>query len=275
MLKKLLKYDLQTVFSTLTPLYLAGIVLAITNGVLIRIGTVLNFNFSTAFIGSLFFEVYKAFGGVSFFLIAIIFPASIVIFALYLYKNVFGSEGYLTHTLPVTATQILLSKTLTGALTTIVTGFVVALIALLFAVIVFTDEISVVLRVISFLDDLLFHWQGVPQIVFLMVLCSLLGAIMLPTHLALSFALGHLTKYKVIFSIVAYFVIQNFVIQPLNFLAVFLWSSDYRDALDIFDFDAYTAFSELGYLGCALYAICSLIFFLITTRIINRKLNLV
>lgn len=102
MLRKLIKHDLKSL----------NHILPVMHGALLIITLLFRF-----FMGS--FMIFPTASLTSFFLytifLIIIMGATTLLIGIHFYKSLFSDEGYLTHTLPVTSSQLLLSKTAAGS----------------------------------------------------------------------------------------------------------------------------------------------------------------
>lgn len=109
MILKLLKYDLKGIGRKLLPLYALTIVLSLLN----RFSANSLFSYESQVSSEPWFEMLSAI------LVGIYIIAIIAVFIVTFYilvakynRSVFGDEGYLTNTLPLTQTQIIMSKTI-------------------------------------------------------------------------------------------------------------------------------------------------------------------
>lgn len=109
MILKLLKYDLKGIGRKLLPLYALTIVLSLLN----RFSANSLFSYESQVSSEPWFEMLSAI------LVGIYVIAIIAVFIVTFYilvakynRSVFGDEGYLTNTLPLTQTQIIMSKTI-------------------------------------------------------------------------------------------------------------------------------------------------------------------
>ena len=124
MLIKLFKHEAKSVFRLLLPLYGAALVLTGLCKLTLLFGWFGSSNLWVAIPSGLLFA------GTILGLVALMFT-TVLIVVLRFYKNLLGDEGYLLFTLPVTPTQLLLSKLLIGV------GAVLASAVLLFGCFVF------------------------------------------------------------------------------------------------------------------------------------------
>ena len=123
MLRKLLRYDLKSLFKSVFPLYTYGLIIAIICGVINRINEA-----SAAWIWS-FLGSIVVLAEYAIYIFLIVYPI-IVIIKRYV-DNMYGDEGYLTHTLPIKKEKILLSKYISGFILLVVS---VALIFVFYAI---------------------------------------------------------------------------------------------------------------------------------------------
>lgn len=106
MLGKLMKYDLKSLNRFLVIIHAFLLLSAIAASIFLSI-----FPFVAA--SGIFFGIFLV---LYIFMIAGTSFATNILIAVRFYKNLYSDEGYLTFTLPVTRSQLLLSKTLTGIL---------------------------------------------------------------------------------------------------------------------------------------------------------------
>ncbi|MFI3200236.1 MAG: hypothetical protein R3Y54_01745, partial [Eubacteriales bacterium] len=141
MLGKLMKYDLKMFFQTCGSLYLIGTILAIGNGILVLCYEPLSesfimqdsvFSVSTSISSGIWKSMLATVLIVGILAIAAILPVAVILIISRFYKGVFGQEGYLTNTLPVTEHEIVLSKLGAAMITGLVTFVVYLLQMLLF-----------------------------------------------------------------------------------------------------------------------------------------------
>lgn len=198
--------------------------------------------------------------------------------AIHFYKSMFTDEGYLTHTLPVTSHQLLLSKMLPMMTWTVfaVLGTIVGLgifggMALVFLKPAEVTYAEIFNNVIEFFADAELWgdmgWIGfICSIIFLMIAGIINGAMTIIG----SVSIGQLVnKHKILGSIGAYFAI-NAVIQTLSgviFTPMLISNIDNTDSI----FDILTpSYLVMGVI--ALFVSAGLYF--ISEYLIRHKLNL-
>ncbi|MFI3176632.1 MAG: hypothetical protein R3Y67_03955 [Eubacteriales bacterium] len=213
MLGKLLKYDFQMFFRTCGPLYAVGVAVAILNGIMMRIYS------SSQYVNENFiFEQFVQFLAVGcMWIIAAIIPVAIILIISRIYKGVFGKEGYLTNTLPVSHHAILVEKIILGTITTILTAVVYVISLVLFLLIGNMSELN---QSILNLLELLRSVMGGSQVILWILYYLVLGIILTISGwltVYLSIAIGHLAKNRLIASIATYYGIQYVLIKPITF----------------------------------------------------------
>lgn len=206
MLNKILKYDLKRMGKSLLPLYAGLIILAL---VLKTMDFITN-NFSAfKFAYNIMFI---------FFIIAIIgglfytFSISII----HYYKNLYSDEGYLTHTLPVSKSNLLISKILSSIMYIIV-SVIISLISLIIVLGYneITNPIKNILEFFSTCAD-----TKISTISIILTLIILLGYIfyILMVFAGISLGNNH-NKNKITFSII-YTVVLYYISQIISVLAL-------------------------------------------------------
>lgn len=108
MLRKLIKYDLRVLSKIMVPLWGIMIVFGLIRGIQDQVN-------NTDYIELIVICFY------------FIFMVNIIIVIQRFYKSMYGQESYLTHTLPVTARQLILSKVISAAIISFITGFIFVL----------------------------------------------------------------------------------------------------------------------------------------------------
>ncbi|MFI3250544.1 MAG: hypothetical protein R3Y07_06235 [Eubacteriales bacterium] len=268
MLTKLLKHDLHNLLILVGPLYLVALCLTVTNGIIYRLNVVFDVesSFISGYIISTIFEIFGSFSG---FAIFAIMPVTAILFAAQLYKSLFSREGYLTNTLPVTAHQIILSKTLAGAIVTVCSTLAIAALGFLFVAIIDPEALAEALADIPDILDFFGYLDEIGLIIISSLALGLVMTFFVPLHATFSFALGHLTRYKVVMSIVYYVVLQNFVVQAINAAIMIFWSNN-----EYYFLESPEAMSQMIFTFALAYAVLSVVFYFASVHILDKKLNL-
>lgn len=204
MLGKLLKYELKATSRYFMFLYSAVIGLAIINKIFWLIPT-----------DNAVMDVVRGFITFAFVIATvatIIFSFVIIIFRFY--KNLLSDEGYLSFTLPVTATKHIISKMLVSVMWIIVTVIVVIGSLLILAIDTgFYTAFPEVWSLINQFFDLNPEFvKFVVEMLIVLIVAMFSSTLMLYTAMSI----GHLfSKHRVVASIVSYFGLY-FAVQTIN-----------------------------------------------------------
>ncbi len=198
------------------------------------------------------------------------------------YKNMFSDEGYLTKTLPITNGMHLLSKTIAGSIWAMVNMCFVYLCSY---VVIWTPYIKSVVEENK--DDILQEFGFVGKyaglsfstVLLILLLFSCFGAISSIIMIYASVALGQLfSSHRVLGAVVSYFVIST-LISVLSVVAMALLGSETRLIVtsgsleDEFNFVSYMI--EIMKISAGLMIITSVILYVATHCIMNKKINLI
>lgn len=198
------------------------------------------------------------------------------------YKNMFSDEGYLTKTLPITNGMHLLSKTIAGSIWAMVNMCFVYLCSY---VVIWTPYIKSVVDENK--DDILQEFGFVGKyaglsfstVLLILLLFSCFGAISSIIMIYASVALGQLfSSHRVLGAVVSYFVIST-LISVLSVVAMALLGSETRLIVtsgsleDEFNFVSYMI--EIMKISAGLMIITSVILYVATHCIMNKKINLI
>ena len=197
MLWKLLKYDFRSMGKSFALIWPAALVLALVNHFTLpydsreaEVSGVLELVLLMAFVSVLF----------------AMFVAVMIFVVQRFYKGLLGDEGYLMHTLPVRAWQLVLSKLICAVVTSVVS------LAVMFAACILMVPIrwSQVLRIAFFRDlweGLTSHPDAVAYLLEFLLVCTLaLTLFITMTYLAM--ALGHLFRRRVVMSVAAFILLD-------------------------------------------------------------------
>lgn len=275
MLGKLIKYELKSTGRLFLPFYAAVLVLSILNRVLF-----------VALDNMKFMEIPR-FITMSTYVVLIIgtFVMTYVVMMQRFYKNLLGEEGYLSMTLPVTATQHIISKSIT-AFIWIVSTVIVTFISI-FAML---PDYSFIGEIMSGYSTAAAEFAAFTNIsltftlllAFLLALVSLLASILM-IYTAISF--GQLAnKHRVMMSFVSYIGIYA-IIQTINvsLIGVFSfginkWLEQATHSFGIGDAGMVSIPGNTIVLvlagGVALELIYCAAYFFITKYVLEKKLNL-
>ena len=121
MIFKLLKYDIKGIGRKLLPLYALTILLSVIN----RFSADSIFSYEAQASSSTWYEILSAIlVGIYVITIIAVFIVTFYILVAKYNRSIFGDEGYLTNTLPITQTQIILAKTINFLLWSLISTLV-------------------------------------------------------------------------------------------------------------------------------------------------------
>ena len=276
MLSKLIKYDMKSLNRFLPVLHLFILLSSIMIRVFIT-GRIKPQTSSeqTDFLIILCYVLY-------FTMITALSTGTYLIAGIRLYKNMFSDEGYLTKTLPITNGMHLLSKTIAGSIWAMVNMCFVYLCSY---VVIWTPYIKSVVDENK--DDILQEFGFVGKyaglsfstVLLILLLFSCFGAISSIIMIYASVALGQLfSSHRVLGAVVSYFVIST-LISVLSVVAMALLGSETRLIVtsgsleDEFNLVSYMI--EIMKISAGLMIITSVILYVATHCIMNKKINLI
>ncbi len=276
MLSKLIKYDMKSLNRFLPVLHLFILLSSIMIRVFIT-GRIKPQTSSeqTDFLIILCYVLY-------FTMITALSTGTYLIAGIRFYKNMFSDEGYLTKTLPITNGMHLLSKTIAGSIWAMVNMCFVYLCSY---VVIWTPYIKSVVDENK--DDILQEFGFVGKyaglsfstVLLILLLFSCFGAISSIIMIYASVALGQLfSSHRVLGAVVSYFVIST-LISVLSVVAMALLGSETRLIVtsgsleEEFNFVSYMI--EIMKISAGLMIITSVILYVATHCIMNKKINLI
>lgn len=276
MLGKLLKYDFKNLLLPCLPLYVGGIILAIIGNFLIGFSgepiDVVDVMTSEGII-----HIFSSLSiSLIFFGITCIILFSLALVATDFYHTVFGKRGYLTHTLPVSSKDMLLSKFISGFVSLFIST---AIAIILYYVISIGNESSPSDFTIVLGESLINITEplGRKLIIYILVasfFLTIFSTIYGVVTIYLSVALGHLTKYKIGGSIAIFCILSNIVssilVIPSGILIVFEIT---KTVENMYPSEAIIVNPTILY--CVLVSIASAIYYFVVRKIMDNKLNLV
>ena len=212
-----------------------------------------------------------------------------IYFAVRYYKNMFTDEGYLTHTLPVSARQLLLNKVITMSAWNLISLIAVGLSLVLFAGITLwaltPKDSSFAREVIETFAELMEEWPELIRspymrgftgfcmsILFMILAGSFSGTMMVIG----SISLGQMVrKHRILGAIGAYFAI-NTVVQMVNMIIIFPVMFGFQNTMSRWDMDVspFPVFTRFyGILTAVTLAVAVGLYFL-SEYLIRRQLEL-
>ncbi len=270
MLVKLMKYDIRSTWRDF-----AGVYLSILLGVLI-LPQLFN-HFSSGIINLI--AGFLAMG------IAITTIVCLVVMLFRIFNtNVFSKEGYLTMTLPVTSTQIVVSKLLVSAMWIILTGFVAAVGISIFILNLNAAPPQEILAAIRKLMSM-FDSRGALALI-LMIGAMVVSAVKEIAKLFLACSIAHLkqlSRFRIFAGILSYFIfswVEALIAQAAGFIfSLFPYGRELvrqiemiNDPVSIHQFIG--LFSGFMIIGILYAAAVTVLYGIGTIAILNRKLDL-
>lgn len=201
--------------------------------------------------------------------------ATIVYLGIRIQRNLFSDEGYLTHTLPVTPTQILLSKVFI-IWTWCVIDFICVVVSI-FTLVAYKETLPAILDSISTLFGTLMGSFGFSDQIegFLVILGALTQYLGFYTMLLLfSMCLGNLFKsHKILGTILSFFGL-NIILAFVNTMITFIIPglSPFMQTITQSNVSVYSG--RLMIFTLVWNLLCSVLFFLGSRYILTKKLNL-
>ena len=257
MVFKLLKYDFKSMLRVFIPLWLA----------LLAVSAINHFSVSatSSYADSLIWDM-KAIAMLVFFGLIIaagVLTAVLVIQRFYL--GLLKDEGYLMFTLPVKSWQLLTSK--------VVSALVVCALSLgvgVLSVMILGYQMEDYQRMFSGLGTTI---QTYPESFIALLVLGLAYAFAAITQIYVSLALGHLAnRHRIAWAVGVYIAIQTVLswvfTNSWDPLRVMLWGTSYPVFLDV------GRFNQFLWIMAGIYLVLGGIFFLVTERILSKKLNL-
>ena len=270
MLSKLIKYDIRSTWRDF-----AGVYLSILLGVLI-LPPLFN-HFVNPIVNTV--AVFIAIG---------IIIATIVVMVATLFKifnaNVFSKEGYLTMTLPVSSSQIVVSKLLVSSMWIILTGIVAAIGLCIFVLNMHVAPIAEMAAVFQKFMSM-FDSRGIFAIV-LLIIAMIISAVKEISKLFLACSIAHLkqlNRFRVPAGILSYFMfswLETLIVQAFGLVLSFVPAADeyarqleaMNDPSSIQEFIG--LFNGVMAVGMLYALVLTAVYSVGTIWILNRKLDL-
>lgn len=226
MILKLFKYDCRGVGKKLLPLYVLTLAFAVMtrfslSGLFNRFQ---NIEYNSQYEMSMSDIVFNTFAsltiGISWILIFAVFFVTFFIIVIKYGRSVFGEEGYLTNTLPITSSQIIITKVLNYYLW----NFVATVVVILALIIMYLHADMIPFTFSEAWDAIVRAYDMIPPevlakgyfLLFLSFVLIILSPIVSILQVYFSIGIGSQFKNKFIMSIVAYFGVSFIVGQIVN-----------------------------------------------------------
>lgn len=266
MLGKLMKYELGAAGRLLIPFWLGLLAMGIFTNIMMRLSNATNavwINALTAMFIFLFFICCMVVG-----------VMAIVAIVMRFRQSMLSQEGYLTHTLPVSVHQLVWSRMLVATLYLLATTLVifVSILAAVFKV----ELVSDMLDMFQMLFQEIWEAFQMHGVAFILEFLALIVASGLTTCLVFYTALsiGHsFANHKMLLSVVFYFVIQTVVqiISTVELVFISYSASTPQIFSDLSPTQSVHTLLLTLIIHCVIYGA---IFYLLTTQMLKRRLNL-
>lgn len=259
MLKKLLKYDLKTMANTLFPIYGLTLLLAVLSRIFILLtDTTPVFRTPMGLVMGLAIMITMATPFITF-----------VVGIDKFNKQVTKDEGYLTHTLPVKKHSIIDSKLITQTLFQI-GSFIVSFLSIC---IIGDIKLPDIRKMIDFIVEVITEYSVVtPTLILLLILVGY-AALTLLIYTAISFGQRHATnktRFAVLYGVIIYIVQQ--VVISMVYAPLLMDEAFIRELEKTLPSSTVLNISLLISLSALL--ITSIVYYFLTTRNLEKKLNL-
>lgn len=270
MLGKLLKHEWKATARLLLPLNLGLILLTIIGRIILAIPILKNesFKFLTVMLTSIYV----------FTLIALVITTFIYLIVRF-YKNLYGDEGYLMHTLPVSSYSLLNAKLLIAGFWLILSTIlcIISVIVLLSENTFSSDFTLTEAEKIEFFNTTGFSFHGFLGFVALICVISIPSSLL---QIYTSISIGQLfEKHKILSAVGAYFV-MNIIMQTISTIFLLLFNFDSLQVLLSSGNDS-SAIPNSGAIyhstmtsSIVISFIYIAIFYFVTAYIMRKKVNL-
>jgi len=248
MLKKLLKYDLKNIFNQLSLLWIVSIVSAVISQLITRLPW-----------DNIFTSVlYVMTSLVTYLTIILLLIAPIVVAIKRTYEHLFKAQGYLTNTLPITKSQLLLSKTIAAFLT-----FLISLIVVVVAI-----------AILYWGESLTTNGLILKDILISLTIFLFAFYIHLFIFILLAYALGQRHDSKKIGHAFIYGLIGYIIIQIVLASLIFGYVAINKDFMILLENNDIPSIRNLLFSIAGIFVIIAGINFTATNKILNKKMDL-
>ena len=291
MLRKLCKYEFRSIFRTLIPIYIVVIAVSIITSISIAMNVdyadvkYVDNSVQWAIEMNLPYKLQHIFTFVMslayFAVMVALFVLTVVIILQRFYKGLLCDEGYLMFTLPVKPWQLITSKGITAFVMTILSGivscisiFIMMLGSLPYPLKFLAELFSLQnwIRIFGRLNETVPMW-GVYVLEFIiLVIISSLASLY---QIYASMAIGHLAKKnRILMSVVAYVAI-SMILSFVGGIFVVFSALTIQSSQNYLSINAGEAFLHALLIFSVITSIIEfVVFFVITERILSKKLNL-
>jgi len=283
MLGKLTKYELKSTVNTFLLIYGAVLVLAVLNRIFYSFDYREFYNYgeaatSLSWIGGMLTGIFTT---IYVLMIVAMFVAVTISVIMRFYKNMFGSEGYLMHTLPVKPWEHIVSKMLASSVW-MLGSFVVTALSV-FVLLTHPEAFRVLSEgwreFVVVVRDVPFNWT---PIIIECVIVFIMAVIGWQLPIYASICIGQLWgKHRILGAFIAYFIIST-VTQIISGFAVAgssfnfaraMENANYHDEFEIMTLGM-NYFHTIMVISIVLSLLFMAAYFVISNHIMTRKLDL-
>jgi len=273
MLARLMKYEIKATARWLLPLYGTILIFALINRfTLFSPVMVFNSTYTEYSIPNQpVFSIVKGIASALFMLIYVllfvgVFVATLIITIQRYYKNLLGDEGYLMFTLPVKSWQHILNKLLVSLLWYLLSSVTAICSILILIPNKDWSQLSYVFRQLK----MIYGTSGIIMLILLVILNLVLNILMIYSAISL----GHLfNKHKLLISFGMYLGIEA-VNQFIILFVMLITTKIAFGSLNDISFNYAGRFGTLFGILSVLTVLLSAGYFVLTSYLVNRKLNL-
>ena len=284
MLKKLCKYEFRSIGRTLIPIYIAVIAVSIITSFTMGINIEYNRNYNNILDGgvNLVYQLQGIFTVVMslayFAVMVALFVLTFVIILQRFYKGLLCDEGYLMFTLPVKPWQLITSKGITAFVISILSGIVSCISIFILMLGSLPYPLKTMAQFFS-LENLSMFFTRLNEVVpmwgiylFEFIILVIVSSLASLYQIYASMAIGHLSKKnRILMSVVAYIAIS----MILSFVGGIFGVFSAFTMQNLIYINAGEAFLHALLIFSIIISIIEcVVFFVITERILSKKLNL-
>lgn len=265
-LSKLLKYDFQAIFKYFLPMSIFILIYSCIGTLLFKVGD------SETFSQNTLLNIFSAFV-IGVYVLSIIAYSIVtqVLIVVNFYKSMVTDTGYLTHTLPVKKSSILLSKLISGCVVLLISyAVLISCIAIMVDLpsnlITYRKEIAAALEI----GNETLGTSSIIRFVLTLIFSAVIGTIQSLSMYFVSVAFGQLmNRHKAVGSLAAFFVL-SFALQIFSSVLSFMFQGVFEN-MDTFSL---SRISNLVFGGTLGMLVISILMLIATHYIFSRKLNL-
>lgn len=261
MLRKLLKYDIKSIFKYLIIFYILAFIFAL--------GTRIFSSIDNSFV---FEIVAKVFSGATIAMIFNIFINCTIRLWVLFKQNMYGDQSYLTHTLPVSKKDLYTSKFINGLLAIFISFIFILLI--IFIAYYSKERLDWLKNLIVPIENLLD--SSIVLIILAFVFIFFLEIFNMIQAGFTGIIFGHkMNNNKLVFSLVFGFVAYS-ITQTISVLLLFLYGLINKDVMNLFitsDTVNIDAIKTIIWLSIIIYFICVVILYFVNTKLLKQGVN--